>query len=247
MKLVLIGYGKMGKEIERLANEQGHVVHAIVTKSDDSNSAFNKLQGADVAIEFSTPDAAVDNLLTCFKAGVNVVCGTTGWTKRMPEITAACSEANGGFFYASNFSIGVNIFFELNRRLAELMHNQSEYQVSMEEIHHLQKKDAPSGTALTLAKSILENKPELQGIDNNIRFDAIQTFDTLPNLLPIVSTRIENVTGTHEITYASELDRISIKHEAHSRLAFAKGVLMAAQWMQGKQGIFGMQDLLKIS
>lgn len=236
----------MGREIERLAIEQGHSIRAIIQREDDENAFLEKLTNVDIAIEFSSPESAVANFLHCFKAGVPVVSGTTGWNAHLKEVIDQCDTLGASFFYASNFSVGVNIFFELNRHLAQLMQGQADYSVSMEEIHHLQKKDAPSGTAITLATGILEHITQLQGWDNNVRLNHEETFSTLSNLLPIVSTRSEGVTGTHEITYRSTLDEITIRHQAHSRLAFAQGALLAATWMQGKKGVYTMQDLLKL-
>jgi 4-hydroxy-tetrahydrodipicolinate reductase len=243
MKIALIGYGKMGKTIERIAEQRGH---QVVLRLDVGNTAdFDRLAEADVAIEFTRPEAAVDNLRRCFAAGVPVVCGTTGWLKQLPEVQSACETQNGGFFYASNYSIGVNIFFALNRRLAAMMNPYPMYDVSMEEIHHTQKLDAPSGTAITLAEGIFDN---LQRKTNWICQEEGQNTEGGQNAaddtLVIHAKRIDPTPGTHTVTYKSPIDTIEISHTAHSREGFATGAVLAAEWLRGKQGIFSMNDLL---
>jgi len=238
MKIALIGYGKMGQAIEAIAQGRGHeIVHRI-----DINSSHllekEHLQQADVAIEFTTPETAYDNIIRCFEANVPVVCGTTGWLDKLPQVKSQCLEKHQAFLYASNFSVGVNIFFELNRRLAELMAPQSAYSVSMEEIHHTQKKDAPSGTAITLAEQILEKVPGKKGWVNEESSDPAQ--------LAIISKRINPAPGTHTITYSSPIDDITITHTAHSREGFAAGAVTAAEWLKGKKGIFTMKDVLSL-
>jgi len=236
MKIALIGYGKMGKAIEALAPQ-----HEIVLKVDKHNAenwTLKQLAEADVAIEFSLPESAFENLVKCFEAGVPVICGTTGWLKRRKELEKICLEKNGGFFYASNFSIGVNIFFQLNKVLAKMMNELGQYNISMEEIHHTQKLDAPSGTAITLAEGILEN------VERKNAWVKEQTI--FEHEIPIHSKRIEKVPGTHSITYSSPFDDIEITHTAHSREGFARGAIKAAEWMVGKQGIYGMEDMLDI-
>lgn len=238
MKIALIGYGKMGKAIEAIATAKGHeIVHRI-----DLNSQHllekEHLGQADVAIEFTTPETAYSNILKCFEANVPVVCGTTGWLEKLPEIKAQCLEKHQAFLYASNFSVGVNIFFEINKRLAELMASQPQYDVQMEEIHHTQKKDAPSGTAITLAEQILEKLDRKTGWVNK---SADQ-----PESLSIISKREDPAPGTHSITYTSEIDDISITHTAHSREGFAAGAVVAATWLFGKKGIFTMKDVLDL-
>lgn len=229
----------MGQAIERIAQSRGHeIVHRI-----DINSKHllekEHLSQADVAIEFTTPETAYHNILKCFDAGVPVVCGTTGWLEHLPEVKARCLDQHQAFLYASNFSIGVNIFFELNRRLAELMGPQHEtYSVSMEEIHHTQKKDAPSGTAITLAEAIIEKVPGMQGWVNETSADAAK--------LGIVSKRIDPAPGTHIVEYQSAIDAITITHTAHSREGFAAGAVTAAEWLKGKRGIFTMKDVLNL-
>ncbi|TWI88541.1 4-hydroxy-tetrahydrodipicolinate reductase [Chitinophaga japonensis] len=238
MKIALIGYGKMGKAIEAIATAKGHeIIHRI-----DVNSPHllekEHLQQADVAIEFTTPETAYDNILKCFEANVPVVCGTTGWLDKLPDIKARCLEKHQAFLYASNFSIGVNIFFEINKRLAELMASQTQYDVRMEEIHHTQKKDAPSGTAITLAEQILERQYKKTRWVNKERCK--------PEELSIVSKRIDPAPGTHIVTYASDIDDITITHTAHSREGFAAGAVVAAAWLNGKKGIFTMKDVLNL-
>lgn len=228
----------MGQAIEAIAQGRGHeIIHRI-----DINSSHllekEHLQQADVAIEFTTPETAYANIIRCFDANVPVVCGTTGWLDKLPQVKSQCLEKHQAFLYASNFSIGVNIFFELNRRLAELMAPQSAYGVSMEEIHHTQKKDAPSGTAITLAEQILEKVPGKKGWVNEESTDPAQ--------LAIISKRINPAPGTHTITYSSPIDDITITHTAHSREGFAAGAVTAAEWLKGKKGIFTMKDVLSL-
>lgn len=236
MKIALIGYGKMGKIIERMATEKGH---KVVLKFDVNN--FNEftvenLKKADVAIEFTRPEGAADNLKKCIEAGVPVVCGTTGWLDRKEEVDAYCTKEGGAFFYASNYSVGVNIFFALNKFLAKMMNHQPQYQLETEEIHHTQKLDAPSGTSITLAEGIIEN---MEG-----RKSWVNKASKAKSKVPIISKRIPDVPGTHQINYQSVIDDIEIKHTAHSREGFAGGAIQAAEWIIGKKGSFGMQDLL---
>ncbi|OBX25923.1 dihydrodipicolinate reductase [Gelidibacter algens] len=232
MKIGLLGYGKMGKTIEKIAIQRQH---EIVLKVDKDTEHY-VLDNIDVAIDFSTPDAAVDNILKCFSHNVPVISGTTGWLNQYDEVLALCKEKEGTFLYASNFSLGVNIFFELNRTLAKLMANLPEYSISMEETHHTQKLDAPSGTAITLAEDIIENSAY-----------GTWTLDkAMPEELLIKAKRIENVPGTHAVTYTSGVDTIDIKHTAHSREGFALGAVIAAEWIVGKKGIFSMKDVLNI-
>ncbi|MFV8337084.1 4-hydroxy-tetrahydrodipicolinate reductase [Flavobacterium sp. RSP29] len=231
MKIALLGYGKMGQVIERIALERGH---EIVLKKDQNNT-FNGLSNADVAIDFSVPSAAVSNISNCFHTNVPVISGTTGWLEHYDEMAALCAAKNGGFISSSNFSLGVNIFFELNEYLAKIMSKFDGYSVDMEEIHHTQKLDAPSGTAISLAKGVIENssytnwtleKPEAKQIH-------------------IEAKRIGTVPGTHTVTYTSLVDTIEIKHTAHNREGFALGAVIAAEWIVGKQGIFTMKDVLE--
>ncbi|TXE05801.1 4-hydroxy-tetrahydrodipicolinate reductase [Gelidibacter salicanalis] len=232
MKIGLLGYGKMGKTIEKIALARQH---DIVLKVDTNTETYT-LDDVDVAIDFSTPDAAVDNILKCFSHNVPVISGTTGWLQHYDEVVAMCKERDGTFLYASNFSLGVNIFFELNKTLSKLMANLPEYNISMEEIHHTQKLDAPSGTAISLAEDIIKNSKY-----GTWTLDAAKT-----KALHIDAKRIENVPGTHEVLYTSNVDSISIKHTAHSREGFALGAVIAAEWIAGKKGVFSMKDVLNI-
>ncbi|MCY2687307.1 4-hydroxy-tetrahydrodipicolinate reductase [Salinimicrobium sp. TH3] len=230
MKIALLGYGKMGKTIERLAVERGHEI--VLKISDDVEKA--DLQKADVAIDFSVPDAAFKNITTCFEKQVPVVSGTTGWLKQYDKAVEICNENEAAFIYASNFSLGVNLFFELNRNLAKLMNKFPEYKVAIEEIHHTQKLDAPSGTAITLAEQIMENSEKT----------GWQLDKAADNEIPVTAKRIENVPGTHTISYNSEVDTIKIEHIAHSRDGFALGAIIAAEWLQDKKGVYSMKDVL---
>ena len=240
MKIALIGYGKMGKTIENIAILRGH---EIVLRLDINNPEdFEKLSEADVAIEFTHPESAVGNLEKCIAAGVPVVCGTTGWLKHFDDIAAKTNNQNSAFFYASNYSIGVNIFFEINKRLAEMMKTQPQYDVKMEEIHHTQKLDAPSGTAITLAEGIFQNI----GRKNNWVCSTENSLNTEGSVQDIVITakRIDPAPGTHSVTYDSPIDTIEITHTAHSREGFATGAVLAAEWLYGKKGVFSMKDML---
>ena len=232
MKIALLGYGKMGQVIERIALERGH---EIVLKKDE-NSTFEGLSNADVAIDFSVPSAAVQNISTCFHANVPVISGTTGWLEHYDEMVALCKSTNGGFISSSNFSLGVNIFFEINEYLAKIMSKFDSYSVNMEEIHHTQKLDAPSGTAISLAKGIIENSSYTEWTLEN----------AAPKQIHIETKRIGSVPGTHTVTYNSGVDAIEIKHTAHNREGFALGALIAAEWIVGKQGIFTMKDVLEL-
>ncbi|MEN9489183.1 MAG: hypothetical protein RL494_1448 [Bacteroidota bacterium] len=232
MKIALLGYGKMGKVIERIALERGHEI--VLKKS--STSSYEGLENAAVAIDFSIPDSAVCNIKQCFDTNIPVVCGTTGWLEHYNEMVALCEYKNGSFIYGSNFSLGVNVFFELNAYLAKMMANLKQYNVSMEEIHHTQKLDAPSGTAISLAKGIIENS-DYTGwtLDNPSEKDIL-----------IDAKRIENVPGTHSVFYDSSVDQIEIKHTAHSREGFALGAVIAAEWLANKKGVFTMKDVLSL-
>jgi len=233
MKIALLGYGKMGKVIERIALERGHEIVLRKTSSD----TFEDLHKADVAIDFSIPDAAVGNISTCLQQGIPVISGTTGWLENYHEMVKLCEEQNGAFIYGSNFSLGVNIFFELNDHLAKIMSKFNQYKVEMEEIHHTQKLDAPSGTAITLANRIIENSDYSSWALENAKKDE----------LLINVKRIENVPGTHSVFYNSEVDTIEIKHTAHNRDGFALGSVIAAEWIIGKQGVFTMKDVLELN
>ena len=226
----------MGKEIEQILLQRGHSVTLRSTRSTPFKA--QDLAGTDVAIEFTEPHSAVDNILKCFEAGVPVIVGTTGWYMRMPEVHEACASMNGGLFTASNFSIGVNILFKINKELARIMHDFDEYTPSMDEIHHTAKRDAPSGTAITLAEGILENYPDRDGWINESTEDA--------HKLGIVSRREGEVPGTHIVRYSSAVDEIQLVHQAYNRKGFAAGTVKAAEFMHGKKGVFGMSDLLGV-
>lgn len=230
MKIALLGYGKMGKVIERIALERGH---EIVLKKDQNNS-FDGLLNANIAIDFSVPDSAVSNITECLNNQIPVISGTTGWLNDYQKIVALCEEKKGSFIYGSNFSLGVNIFFELNEYLSKMMANLKQYTISMEEIHHTQKLDAPSGTAITLAEGIIKHTDYTNwALENPTK-----------NQIEINAKRIENIPGTHCIFYNSEVDQIEIKHTAHSREGFALGAVVAAEWLVGKKGVFTMKDVL---
>ena len=232
MKIALLGYGRMGKEIEKIALQRGH---EIVIKSN-ANATYN-IKDADVAIDFSVPNSAVNNISNCLENQVPVISGTTGWLENYDKIVDLCKEKNGAFIYASNFSLGVNIFFELNNQLAKMMNSLSDYNITMEEIHHTKKLDAPSGTAITLAEGIIENSSkstwELDG-------------KTSEEIIPITSKRIGDVPGTHIVNYDSDVDAIEIKHTANNRKGFALGAVVAAEWILNKKGVFTMKDVLNI-
>jgi len=236
MKLALIGYGKMGRTIEQVALQRGHKIVLRITSANMHEMNTRQLKNADVAIEFTRPDSARENVLQCLKAGVNVICGTTGWNEHLAEAEAAALEHDAAFLFSSNFSIGVNIFFEINKLLARLMNGRPEYNISIEEIHHTQKKDAPSGTAITLAQQIIDN----QGNYKN----WLLNDPSNPEALPIMAFRTGAVPGTHKISYTSAIDNIEIMHTAHNRDGFAHGAVLAAEYVYGKKGIFTMQDVL---
>lgn len=237
MRIALVGYGKMGKAIERIARERGHQIVSIVDINNREEIYSDTFKSADVAIEFTTPATAFDNYLRCFEADLPVVSGTTGWLDRMGEIKEICEKGHKTFFYASNFSIGVNIFFALNNYLAKIMNNFPAYDVRMTEIHHVHKLDAPSGTAITLAEGILAN------MDRKDRWTLETAAESTD--LPIHAIREGEVPGIHEIIYESAADTISIKHDAKGREGFALGAVLAAEFTVGKKGFLGMNDLFK--
>lgn len=233
MKIALLGYGKMGKEIEQIVLQRGH---SIVSKLDIDSQNFT-FNDADIAIDFSTPAAAFNNISLALKNHVPVISGTTGWLDRYQEAVDLCIAEKGAMIYASNFSLGVNLFFELNTRLAQIMAKFNNYQVTIEETHHTQKKDAPSGTAISLANQIINNNSKTNW-KSNVTSDK-QTIG-------IKSNRIDEIPGTHWVTYTSEVDEIQIKHEAFNRKGFALGAVLAAEWLVGKQGVFTIKDVLNI-
>jgi 4-hydroxy-tetrahydrodipicolinate reductase len=232
MKIALLGYGKMGQVIEKIALQRGHEI--VVRKS--IGDSFDGLENATVAIEFSAPDAAVENISAALNLGVPVISGTTGWLHDYDKMVQLCNEKNSAFISSSNFSLGVNIFFELNAYLAKIMSKFEDYKVGIEEIHHTQKLDAPSGTAISLAKGIIENSDYNNWTLENPKSDAIL----------IDAKRIENVPGTHTVSYNSNVDLIEIKHLAHNREGFALGAVIAAEWIVGKHGVYTMKDVLEI-
>lgn len=234
MNVALIGYGKMGKEIEQILLERNH---QVILKTNNTPQP-NQLKEVDVAIEFSQPESAYNNLQVLLSNQIPSICGTTAWLKDYHRIVTLTKEQNTAFLYASNFSLGVNIFFEINQKLAQLMSQHPSYQVSLEEVHHTQKLDAPSGTAVSLAEGIMQNT----------QYDSWQLSTQNPqtNQIPIIAKRTDDVPGTHTVKYQSNVDEISIQHMAHNRKGFALGAVIAAEWIQNKKGVFGMKDVLGI-
>ena len=235
MKIALFGYGKMGKEIEQIALQRGHEIVLKINEGEQYDISI-----ADIAIDFSVPNAALSNIASCFRNNVPVISGTTGWLDDFDKAVDLCKENNGSFIYASNFSIGVNIFFELNKQLAKMMNSQKEYSINVEEIHHTKKLDTPSGTAITLAEGIINNtsKRDWQLKERQTQISA--------GTIPIEAKRILDVPGTHIISYESQIDSIEIKHTAHNRKGFALGAIIAAEWLNNKIGIYTMKDVLNI-
>jgi len=230
MKIAIIGYGKMGKIIDEISQSRGHEVVARLKETPTTEN----LNNADVAIEFSNPEVAFENIKTCLENKIPVICGTTGWLDKKPEIERLALENNTPFLYGSNFSLGVNLFFALNENLAKLMSNTNEYSVQLEEIHHIHKKDAPSGTAISIAEGIIENS----------KYEAWKLDETRDKELGIFAIREDEVPGTHSVFYRSEVDEIEIKHTAFNRNGFALGAVIAAEWIVDKKGIFSMKDVL---
>jgi 4-hydroxy-tetrahydrodipicolinate reductase len=233
MKIALFGYGKMGKEIEQIALQRGHEIVLKINEGEQYDISI-----ADIAIDFSVPNAALSNIVSCFKNNVPVISGTTGWLDDFDKAIDVCKENNGSFIYASNFSIGVNIFFELNKQLAKMMSSQEEYSINVEEIHHTKKLDTPSGTAITLAEGIINNTSK--------RDWQLKETQVNAGTIPIEAKRILDVPGTHIISYESQIDSIEIKHTAHNRKGFALGAIIAAEWLNHKIGIYTMKDVLNI-
>ena len=240
MKIALLGYGKMGKTIADLVADEFADKHQITLAIDSQNgdklTAETLQNAADVAIEFSTPETAYHNIMLAFDSGLPVVCGTTAWLHRLAEVEQRCKKEGHAFFYASNFSIGVNIFFQLNKKLAQLMNGRNDYNLQIDETHHLQKKDAPSGTAITLAQGIMATNP--------LKTRWVNRASQQTEEIAIVSHRLADVKGAHIVSYESPIDEIVIRHSAHSRKGFAKGAILAAEWLRGKKGVFGMEDML---
>ncbi|UAY54997.1 4-hydroxy-tetrahydrodipicolinate reductase [Arachidicoccus terrestris] len=236
MKIALIGYGKMGHAIEEIAVAKGHEIVLKINIDNTEEFTSQSIKQADVAIEFTGPDTALGNILKCIENGVPVVSGSTGWLDKWSEVEGAVKENEAAFLYSSNYSIGVNLFFEVNKYLARLMKDYPDYDVEMEEIHHTQKKDAPSGTAISLAEQILENLPRKKGWINEAAHNAEE--------LAIISKRIDPAPGTHVVTYKSDIDDIEIKHTAHNRKGFASGAVVAAEFLENRKGIYSMRDVL---
>jgi len=233
MKISLVGYGKMGKIIDKISQSRGH---DIVSRLDETPSK-ESLNNPDVVIEFSSPESAYENIKTCLNAGVPVICGTTGWLDKKPKIEKYALENGGAFLYGSNFSLGVNLFFSINKQLAKLMNPFSEYVPQIEEVHHVHKKDAPSGTAITLA----------EGVIKNTKFEEWKLDETSDKKLGIFAIRKDEVPGTHSVSYKSSVDEIEIKHTAFTRDGFALGAVIAAEWIVGKRGVFSMNDVLGLN
>jgi len=238
MKIALIGYGKMGHAIEQIASDKGHEIALRIGIENLEDFTLENVAKADVAIEFTSPHSAAENIKKCIEAGVAVVCGFTGWLQQLEEIKKNVTEKNGAFLYASNFSIGVNLFFELNNFLAKLMSKHENYHVMLEETHHTQKRDAPSGTAITLAEQVMANIKTKKHWVNHISDNETE--------LEIISERIDPAPGTHKIKYSSSIDDIEITHTAHNRQGFASGAVLAAEFICGKKGIFSMKDVLNL-
>ena len=240
MKIALIGYGKMGKTIEQIALGRGHQIVSVVDINNPEEIHSDNFKSADVAIEFTTPATAFNNYMQCFAAGVPVVSGTTGWLDKIGQVKEICEKEGKTFFYASNFSIGVNIFFALNKYLAKIMNNFTAYDIRMMETHHIHKLDAPSRTAITIAEEILNNH-------GGYTSWQLEHGSEMPQgVLPVTAKRIGEVPGIHSVLYKSEVDEIEIRHAAFSREGFAKGAVLAAEFLKGKTGVLGMEDMLKL-
>lgn len=242
MKIVLLGYGKMGQLIEKFATKRGHEILLIIDKDNRESVTAQQLQQADVAIDFSEPAAAIANIDLCFQADLPVVVGTTGWYDQLEDIKARCLKEGHGLLYGSNFSIGVNIFFHINKLLAKVMNPYKQYDVQVEEIHHIHKLDAPSGTAITIAEGIIDGLDNKQKWVNSVADDGPEVIPAASELL-IESHRIEEVPGTHTVLYSSEVDQLEFKHTAHSRAGFALGAVVASEWLVGKQGFYQVTDI----
>ena len=242
MKIVLLGYGKMGQQIEQLAIKRGHEIALIVDKENRESLSPEDLAGADVAIDFSEPAAALANISLCFEANLPIVVGTTGWYAHLDEVESICKDTNQSLLFGSNFSIGVNIFFHINKLLAKAINPYKQYDVQVEEIHHVHKLDAPSGTAITIAEGILNGIDDKNTWVNDLVGESKEVIPKADELL-IESLRIEEVPGTHTVLYSSEVDQIEFKHTAHSRAGFALGAVVAAEWLVGKKGFYQVTDM----
>ncbi|MGN0003234.1 MAG: 4-hydroxy-tetrahydrodipicolinate reductase [Sphingobacterium composti] len=242
MKIVILGYGKMGQLIEKFALKRGHEIALVVDAHNRETLTAEDLADADIAIDFSTPDAALENISLCFEADLPLVVGTTGWYEHLQEVKETCLEANQSLLYGSNFSIGVNIFFHINRLLAKAVSPYQQYDVQVEEIHHIHKLDAPSGTAITIAEGIIDNSEIKKSWVNQV-VGSDEEIVNQPNELLIESLRIEEVPGTHTVLYSSEVDQIEFKHTAHNRDGFALGAVVAAEWLYGKKGFYQVTEI----
>lgn len=242
MKIVILGYGKMGQLIEKFALKRGHEIALIVDSHNRDTLTAQDLEDADIAIDFSTPDAALNNISLCFEAGLPLVVGTTGWYEHLQEVKETCLQADQSLLYGSNFSIGVNIFFHVNKLLAKAISPYQQYDVQVEEIHHIHKLDAPSGTAITIAEGIIENSETKKSWVNQV-IGSEEDRVNKPNELLIESLRIEEVPGTHTVLYSSEVDQIEFKHTAHNREGFALGAVIAAEWLYGKKGFYQVTEI----
>ena len=242
MKIVILGYGKMGQLIEKFALKRGHEIALIVDAHNRETLTADDLAHADIAIDFSTPDAALENISLCFEADLPLVVGTTGWYEHLQEVKETCLEADQALLYGTNFSIGVNIFFHINRLLAKAVNPYQQYDVQVEEIHHIHKLDAPSGTAITIAEGIIDNNDVKKTWVNQVVGSEDEVVNK-PNELLIESLRIEEVPGTHTVLYSSEVDQIEFKHTAHNRDGFALGAVVAAEWLYGKKGFYQVTEI----
>jgi 4-hydroxy-tetrahydrodipicolinate reductase len=246
MKIAILGYGKMGRIIEKFATERGHEIVLKVNIDNMEDLNIDNLQKADVAIDFSTPDSALSNIELCFDAKLPIVVGTTGWYGHLQEVKNKCEDGNNTLLYASNFSVGVNVFFFVNKILAKIMNRYPQYEVQVEEIHHTEKLDAPSGTAMTIAEGILSELGRKKEWVNEL-IGSGEELIPKPDQLLIESHRIEEVPGTHTVIYSSEVDDIEFKHKAHSRAGFALGAVLAAEWLQDKNGFYNITDMFDFS
>lgn len=242
MKIVILGYGKMGQLIEKFAIKRGHEIFLVVDKDNRESLSASDIAGADIAIDFSEPTAALDNIHLCFEANLPIVVGTTGWYPHLEEVKSVCESEHQTMLYGSNFSIGVNIFFHINKLLAKAMRPYKQYDAQVEEIHHIHKLDAPSGTAITIAEGILENMADKTTWVNDLVGEGEEVIPK-PNELLIESHRIDEVPGTHTVLYSSEVDQIEFKHTAHSRAGFALGAVIAAEWVQDKKGFYQVTEM----
>lgn len=246
MKLALLGYGKMGHIIEKIAIDRGHQISLRIDALNPEDLTPENLQKADVAIDFSTPDSVLKNIDVCFEAGIPLIVGTTGWYDKLRMVENKCTAGNNTLLYASNFSVGVNVFFHINKVLANIMNRYSQYEVQVEEIHHTQKLDSPSGTAITIAEGIIDQLDRKTEWVNELVGNNVETV-VKPSQLLIESHRIEDVPGTHTVIYSSEVDEIEIKHTAHSRTGFALGAVLAAEWIKDRKGFYSVADMFDFS